>query len=149
MGRKKSFRRNKEKDFVSHGMMRRTIIIPILVFTVAVCMLLFKNITKTRSTYEGIEYIASMQTSPGRLNDYQNKLLMHDPATDIKWFMIEEDGVIEIDYGIEVLTWEYADFFTDANAQHLAKIGFSFSTDVGTNKLHIYYNGVEVERCYK
>jgi hypothetical protein len=89
-------------------------------------------------------------TSSGKLNDFQNKISMHDPETDIKWYKTSDE--ITIEFGRIILTWEPEDFYKQDNLDQLASIGIT--TEIkqskdGTKTLHLYYLGQELERWVK
>ena len=89
-------------------------------------------------------------SSSGELRDYSNKLGMHDPETDIKWYKTDKE--IRIEFGRIFMTWEPEVFYSQEVQDQLATIGFT--TDIkkdsdGTKRLHLYYRGEEVERWVK
>lgn len=145
---KKRRRPTKTQTMLDKNSTLKYIAAPCILVLIASCIFLFWYNNNKRSTYENIDYIRSFMTSNGRLNDFQNKLGMHDPATDIKWFKTEDE--IRIEYGRIVLTWEPEDFFTEDNTEHIATIGFTYDIKYeGIERiptLHLYYCGEEVER---
>lgn len=143
-------RSSKKKDYMNKGMGMKTIIMPCVIVIIASCVFLIWWIAHRNSTYENIEYIKSFMSSSGELRDYSNKIGMHDPATDIKWYKTEDE--IRIEFGRIYLTWEPADFYNENNLKQLETIGITTKiiADANGNKvLHLYYHGVELERWVK
>lgn len=123
------------------------ILIPCIIVVIASCIYLIWYLNNQNSTYTSIDYIRSFMTSSGKLNDFQNKLGMHDPKTDIKWFKTDDE--IRIEFGRIRMTWEPKDFYKQENLDALATIGFTIQIkeDADGNKiLHLYYQGEEMER---
>lgn len=126
------------------------VLLPIIILLVAECIYLFWFITQQNSTYKNIDYIRSFMSSSGKLNDYQNKIGMHDPETDIKWYKTDDE--IRIEFGRIYLTWSPERFYEQENLDHLSTIGITtkIKTDKDGNKtLHVYYMGKELERWIK
>ncbi len=132
------------------GSVAKYIIIPCVIVLIMSCIYLIWYINGQNSTYKSIEYIRSFMTSSGKLNDFQNKIAMHDPATDIKWFKTDDE--IRIEFGRIRMTWEPEDFYVKENLELLETIGISIKIkeDADGNKvLHLYYQGEELERWVK
>lgn len=128
----------------------RWILIPCTIVIVFTCIFLIWYLNNQNSTYTNIQYIRSFMTSSGTLNDFQNKLGMHDPETDIKWYKTDDE--IRIEFGRIILTWEPVDFYQQENLDALGTIGFTtkiIEDSEGNKILHLYYQGEEVERWVK
>lgn len=96
------------------------------------------------ATSEHIKYIKSFMSSSGKLNDYSNKLGVHDPKTDIKWF--QKDGNIEIHFGRIILTWTEDKFLTEETKEELNTIGMDYSVKKSTGVITVYYKGEVVNK---
>lgn len=124
--------------------------VPIAIALIASLIYLIWYLNNQNATYEHIDYIRSFMTSSGKLNDYQNKLMMHNPATDIKWYKTDDE--IRIEFGNVILTWEPKDFYKQENLDHLGTIGITAQVTEekdGTKRLRLYYMGEELERWVK
>ena len=140
----------KKKDYMSKGMGTKTILIPCLIVIVGSCVFLIWWISQRNSTYNNIEYIKSFMSSSGELRDYSNKIGMHDPSVDIKWYKTNDE--IRIEFGRIFLTWEPKDFYDENNLTQLETIGITtkiLADGDGNKVLHLYYHGVELERWVK
>lgn len=141
----------KKKDFMNKGASWKWFIAPCALVIICSCVYLMWYINNKNSTYTNIEYIKGMMTSSGKLNDFSNKIAMHDPKTDIKWFMTDKE--VRIEFGRIILDWEKEDFFKEENLTHLSTIGITAEIipdkATGVKKLHIYYQGLEIERWIK
>lgn len=139
-----------KKDYMDTMKIMRYIIIPCAIVFIGTAIYLIWYINRQNSTYANIEYIQGFVTSSGKLNDFQNKIGMHDPETDIKWFKTNKE--IRIEFGRITLTWEPEDFYDQHNLDMLATIGITTkikkSAD-GRQTLHIYYLDQELERWIK
>lgn len=124
----------------------KTVIIPCAIVIIASCVYLIWWNTQKISTASNIEYIRSFMTSSGTLRDYQNKLGMHDPAEDIKWYKTSDE--IRIEFGRIVLTWTPEDFVKAENLKHIEDIGFTVKVieEDGQKVMHLYWKGKEVQR---
>lgn len=143
-------RRTKTTTAMERGGITRLILIPCTLIAVVSLVYLIWFLNSKNSTYSNIEYIKSFMTSSGNLNDFQNKLGMHDPATDIKWYKTDKE--IRIEFGRVFLTWEPKDFYQKENLELLETIGITAEIQEdadGEKVLHIYYKGVELERWVK
>lgn len=143
-------RRTKTTTAMERGGVTRLILIPCSIIVVVSLVYLIWFLNNKNSTYSSIEYIRSFMTSSGNLNDFQNKLGMHDPATDIKWYKTDKE--IRIEFGRVFLTWEPEDFYQKENLDLLGTIGITAEIQEdadGTKVLHLYYKGVELERWVK
>ncbi len=143
-------RRTKTTTAMERGGITRLILIPCSIIVVVSLVYLIWFLNNKNSTYSSIEYIRSFMTSSGNLNDFQNKLGMHDPATDIKWYKTDKE--IRIEFGRVFLTWEPEDFYQKENLDLLGTIGITAEIQEdadGTKVLHLYYKGVELERWVK
>lgn len=138
--------RSKENLTLGKGAAIKMFILPAAIMTIALSVFLFWKSNNYNATAEHIEYIRSFMTTPGKLNDFQNKLGMHDPETDIKWF--REKDEIRIEYGRIILTWLPEEFFTEETQEQLGSIGFSYDIKKikGVQTFILYYNGKEIER---
>ena len=138
--------RSKENLTIGKGAFVKMFLIPVALVTIVLSVYYFWYGNNLNSTDEHIKYIRSFMRTPGNLNDFQNKLGMHDPATDIKWYKNEKE--IRIEYGRVILTWEPADFLTEETREQLNTIGFDYEVKKrdGQKTLILYYNGTELER---
>ena len=140
----------REKDIMGGGKFTKMVLAPCLLVIIGSCIFLFWWINNRNSTYTNIDYIRSFMTQSGTLNDYQNKIAMWDPETDLRWYKTDKE--IRIEFGRIVLTWEPADFYTKENLEHLATIGITAEIKEnkdGTKILKLYYHGEEIERWIK
>mgnify|MGYP001660877101 FL=1 len=150
MAKRKLAKSQRRKDYMGGKSVLKYILIPCTIAIVASCIFLIWYINNQNSTYSNIEYIRGFMTSSGKLNDYSNKLGMHDPETDIKWYKTDDE--IRIEFGRIYLTWEPEKFYQQENLDALETIGFTIKVkeDKDGNKiLHLYYQGEEVERWVK
>ena len=76
-----------------------------------------------KSNESGIEYIQSFIASSGNLVDYQNKLGMKDPATDLKWYKTDDE--VRIDFGRIILKYSLEEFMSEKVQGDLASIGIT------------------------
>lgn len=126
------------------------VFIPCTIVIVASLVYLIWYMNTQNSTYDNILYIRSFMTSSGTLNDFQNKIGMKDPETDIKWYKTDDE--IRIEFGRIFLTWEPEDFYAEENLQLLSSIGITTEIQKGTDgvrTLHVFYHGEELERWVK
>lgn len=150
MAKRKLSKASRPKDFMGGKSIMKYIFIPCSLVIIASCIFLIWYINNQNSTYSNIKYIRSFMTSSGKLNDYSNKLGMHDPETDIKWYKTDDE--IRIEFGRIYLTWEPEDFYAQENLDALETIGFTIEINKdsdGNKVLHLYYMGEEVERWVK
>lgn len=150
MAKRKLAKSQRRKDYMGGKSVLKYILIPCTITIVASCIFLIWYINNQNSTYSNIEYIRGFMTSSGKLNDYSNKLGMHNPETDIKWYKTDDE--IRIEFGRIYLTWEPEKFYQQENLDALETIGFTIKVkeDKDGNKiLHLYYQGEEVERWVK
>lgn len=150
MAKRKAAEITKRKDYMGKNKSYKYVIVPCVIVLIASLVYLVWFINTQNSTYKNIMYIREFMTSSGTLNDFQNKLGMHDPATDIKWFKTDKE--IRIEFGRIYLTWEPADFYKPENLELLGTIGFT--TEIkkskdGVQTLHLYYQGEEIPRWVK
>lgn len=136
----------------------RWIILPCVIVLIGSIIILYQWISQRNSTVTNIEYIHSYMTSTGKLNDFSNKISMHDPTTDIKWEW-DEEGNIKIMFGRIILDWESVEDFLNPGFQSkLGSIGFktevvkmNYIDDVtGANReyaINLYWKDNLVERC--
>ena len=138
--------RSKENLTMGKGAFLKTVIIPVCLVVIVLSVFFFWYQNNLNATDEHIAYIRSFMRTPGNLNDFQNKLGMHDPKTDIKWYKTEDE--IKIEYGRIILTWEPSDFYTEETKEQLNSIGFDYDIKKvnGQKTLFLYYNGEELER---
>lgn len=137
----------RERDTVMQkGQFSKYVLIPVGITIIVLSILLFWYQNNLNATDEHIEYIRSFMTSTGKLNDFQNKLGMHDPLKDIKWYKNEDE--IRIEFGRMILTWEPEDFFTDDTQEKLNSIGIRWDIlkEGDLKVLHIYYRDQEIPR---
>lgn len=140
---------NRVKGYKGFGIFK-FIVIPCCMVIVASGIYLAYYTNGQNSTYRNIEYIRSFMSSSGQLNDYSNKLGMHDPDEDIKWYKTKDE--IEIQFGRIIMSWEVEDFYNKDNLTALESIGFTTKIIEGKDNvktLHLYYMGEEVERWVK
>lgn len=150
MAKRRLGKTSRAKNRLESNSVVKRILWPILIVVAATCVYLIWYINVQNSTYTNIEYIKGFLNQSGNLNDFQNKLGMHDPETDIKWYKTDKE--IKIEFGRIVLTWEPADFYKQENLDHLEQIGITAKVKKGSDNkksLHLYYKGKEVERWVK
>lgn len=125
------------------------IVAPILIVLVGSIILFYMYTFERNSTDTNIEYIRSFMTTNGKLNDFSNKLGMHDPKTDIKWYW--QDGMITIEFGRIILDWEEEKFLDEQVQLDINSIGFTIDTQLrdGKKVLCLYWKGEEVPRYVK
>lgn len=147
---KRKLGKQQRRDYMGKNKPYKYVFIPCaIVIIVSLCYLIW-YINTQNSTYDNILYIRSFMTSSGTLNDFQNKLGMHNPDTDIKWFKTSDE--IRIEFGRIYLTWEPKDFYAEENLELLGTIGFTIEIKKdgdGNSVLHLYYRGKEVPRWVK
>lgn len=148
---KRKLGKSQKKDYMDNAKFFKYILIPCGLVIIASCIYLIWFNIQQQSTYKNIQYIKSFVTSSGKLNDYQNKIGMHDPETDIKWFKTNDE--IRIEFGRIYLTWEPEDFYKEENLEQLATIGITTKIKEddksGSKTLHLYYHDKELERWVK
>lgn len=147
---KRKLGKNNRKEVMGNNKIYKYVFIPCALIVIVSLVYFIWFINQKNSTYSNIQYIRSFMTSSGTLNDFQNKLGMHDPEKDIKWYKTDDE--IRIEYGRIFLTWEPKDFYAQENLDLLGTIGFTteIKKDKEGNKvLHLYYQGKEVERWVK
>lgn len=146
MAKRKSGRPSGRKTAMEKNGISKWILLPCLLAMIASLIYLIWFINNQNSTYKNIEYIRSFMTSSGKLNDYSNKLGMHDPQEDIKWFKTDDE--IRIEFGRIFLTWEPEKFYAQENLELLSTIGITIDIkeEDGVRVLHLYYRGEEIER---
>lgn len=150
MAKRKLNKVTQRKDYMGGKSPVKYVLIPCVIVIIMSCVYLIWYINNQNSTYSNITYIRSFISSSGKLNDFSNKLGMHDPETDIKWYKTEDE--IRIEFGRIYLTWEPAKFYEQENLDLLATIGITaeIKVDKENNKvLHLYYMGEELERWVK
>lgn len=149
MAKRKLGKVNQRKDFMGGKSPMKYIIIPCMLVVIMSCMYLIWYQNNMNSTASNIEYIRSFMSSSGELRDYSNKLGMHDPETDIKWYKTEDE--IRIEFGRIYLTWEPETFYTQEVQDAIGTIGFTTRVieKDGVKTLYLYYRGEEVERWVK
>lgn len=150
MAKRKITKVNRRKDFMGGNSIIKYVLTPCIIVVVASCIFLVYYYNNKISTTSNVKYIESFMSSSGQLRDYSNKIGMHDPEEDIKWYKTNKE--IRIEFGRIYLTWEPEEFFTKEVSDLIETIGFT--TTYNTNKdgekvLKIYYQGVEVERWVK
>lgn len=146
MAKRKVYR----KDVMGQNNPIKYIIVPCAIVVLASFIFLLWWTNNQNSTKKNIEYIRSFMSSSGQLRDYSNKLGMHDPEEDIKWYKTKDE--IRIEFGRIFLTWEPEEFYDEENLKSLETIGFTIKIKVSKNGekvLHLYYMGNEVERWIK
>lgn len=149
MAKRKSGKKSR-RDVMGNNRVYRYIFIPCAIVVITSLIYLIWFINTKNSTYDNIAYIKSFMTSSGVINDFQNKLGMHDPMNDIRWY--KTDNEIRIEFGRIYLTWEPKDFYKQENLDLLGSIGFSVEVkknEEGVNVLHLYYAGEELPRWVK
>lgn len=150
MAKRRLSKQKGRRDVMGKNKAYKYIFIPCALVIIVSLVYLIWYINAQNSTYDNILYIRSFMTSSGTLNDFQNKLGMHNPETDIKWFKTDDE--IRIEFGRIYLTWEPKDFFVQENLDLLGTIGFSVEIkegDDGVKVMHLYYQGKELERWVK
>lgn len=149
MAKRKLGRPAKSKTIMDKNKVYKYIWMPCVIVIIASLIFLIWYNNNQNSTYRNVQYIRSFMTSSGKLNDFQNKLGMHDPATDIKWYKTEDE--IRIEFGRIFMTWEPEDFYTAENLELISTIGFTIDIkeEDGMKVLHLYWNDKEVERWIK
>lgn len=147
---KRKLGKSQKKEYMDGGKLMKYVLIPCALVVIASCIYLWWYMTQQSSTYSNIAYIRSFMTSSGKLNDYQNKIGMKDPETDIKWYKTDKE--IRIEFGRIYLTWEPEEFYKQENLDNLSSIGITtkiISGDDNKKTLHLYYQGEEIERWVK
>lgn len=146
------YKRNKNgyKNSMQSNTFWRYVLIPCTIVLIGTVIYMVWYMNMQKSTYKNIEYIKGFMTSSGKLNDFSNKIGMHDPKTDIKWYKTDDE--IRIEFGRIFLTWEPKDFYNEENLTQLSTIGIT--TEIKTDKegkktLHLFYMGEEIERWVK
>ena len=137
----------RKKNRMEKNTVMKYIVIPCTIAIVCSLIYLIWHLNNQNSTYSNIQYIQGFISSSGRLNDFQNKLGMHDSKEDIKWYKTDEE--IRIDFGRIILTWPPEEFYDEKNIELIGTIGFTIEIlpdDNGNKVLHLYYRGEEVER---
>lgn len=149
MAKRKLGKVNQRKDFMGGKSPMKYIIIPCMIVVIMSCMYLIWYQNNLNSTASNIEYIKSFMTSSGELRDYSNKIGMHDPKEDIRWYKTDEE--IRIEFGRIYLTWEPEVFYSAEVQEDLNTIGFTTKIieKDGVKTLHLYYMGEEMERWVK
>lgn len=110
----------KQKDFMNKNASWKWFVAPCVLIIICSCVYMIWFINNRNSTYTNIEYIKGFMTSSGTLNDFSNKIAMHDPKTDIKWFMTGDE--VRIEFGRIVMDWSKEDFFKEENLRTLAPL---------------------------
>ena len=147
---KRKLGKGQKKEYMDSGKFMKYVLIPCALVLAVTAIYLIWYINQQRSTIANIEYIKGFITSSGKLNDYQNKIGMHDPQKDIKWYKTDDE--IRIEFGRIYLTWEPAEFYRQENLDNLSAIGITtkIKSDENDKKtLHLYYQGEEIERWVK
>lgn len=149
MAKRKLGKVNQRKDFMGGKNPITYVLIPCMLVVIMSGIYLIWHQNNTNSTASNIEYIRSFMSSSGELRDYSNKIGMHNPETDIKWYKTEDE--IRIEFGRIFLTWEPETFYTDEVQEALGTIGFTtkIKEKDGVKTLYLYYQGEEVERWVK
>lgn len=149
MAKRKAGRQGR-KDFMGSNKGYKYVFIPCAIVIIVSLVYLTWYLNNQNSTYDNIIYIRSFMSSSGQLNDFQNKLGMHNWETDIKWFKTDKE--IRIEFGRISLTWEPDKFYEKENLELLSTIGFTVDVKKdgdGNSVLHLYYRGEEVPRWVK
>lgn len=149
MAKRKLGRPAKSKLAMDKNKVYKYIWMPCIIVIIASLVFLIWYNNNKNSTYRNVAYIRSFMTSSGKLNDFQNKIGMNDPATDIKWYKTDKE--IRIEFGRIYMTWEPEDFYKPENLELISTIGFTIDIkeEDGRKVLHLYWNGNEVERWIK
>ena len=140
----------KERDIMGGGKFLKTVLWPCMIVIIGSCIFMIWWINNRNSTYTNIDFIRDHMTSGGKLNDFKNEICMWDPETDLRWYKTDKE--IRIEFGLIVLTWEPADFYTEDNLNHLSTIGITAKVKEdkeGNKVLKLYYFGTEMERWIK
>ena len=100
MAKRKLGKVNQRKDFMGGKSPMKYIIIPCMIVVIMSCMYLIWYQNNLNSTASNIEYIKSFMSSSGELRDYSNKIGMHDPKEDIRWYKTDDSwqGVLGDDF---------------------------------------------------
>ena len=119
---------------------------PCILVMIVMGGLYFYDQIGAKSNESGIEYIQSFIASSGNLVDYQNKLGMKDPATDLKWYKTDDE--VRIDFGRIILKYSLEEFMSEKVQGDLASIGITSQVikEKTGNVLHLYYLGEEIQR---
>lgn len=143
---KRSLSYNRRMNSMNKGLFMKAVIIPCCIVFIFSAIYLIWFINNKNSTLTNIDYIRSFMSSTGQLRDYSNKLGMHDPSTDIKWYM--DDKGVRIEFGRIVMDWETEEFWDPAMQQKLNDIGIVFEEvkEKGVPKIICKYRGLEIER---
>lgn len=138
------------KDSMHSNTFWRYVLVPCMIVLIGTVIYMIWYMNNQRSTYKNIEYIKSFMTNTGKLNDFSNKIGMHDPEKDLKWFKTDDE--IRIEFGRIILTWEPKDFFEEENLTQLSTIGITVKVKEdknGQKTMHLFYMGKEIERWVK
>lgn len=149
MAKRKLGKQNR-KDFMGKNKSYKYVFIPCAIVIIVSLIYLAWYINNQNSTYDNILYIRSFMSSSGQLNDFQNKLGMHNWEEDIKWYKTDKE--IRIEFGRISLTWEPEKFYAKENLDLLATIGFTIDIKKdkdGVSVLHLYWKGQEIPRWVK
>lgn len=142
---KESRFRNKVEDKGWRGTLK-FVVIPVLAVVIMFIVFLFKNGITRENSYDQIDYIAQFIQN-GQLNDFSNKIGMKDPETDIKWY--KDGDKVKIEFGYMTMDFTVEELQTERCQLALGRIGITtkiIKTKDGPRKLHLYYNGKELER---
>lgn len=119
------------------------IIITAIVVGACLYWLTFKD---TNSNDKYVEYIAQ-HIHNGHILDWSNDLHVQS-VDDIKWYEDSGDRVV-IEYGIIKLTYYRDDLLSDETKEKLNTILIDVKLSPYTGKLHVYWDGKEVEKHVK
>lgn len=150
MAKRQKGRAARSKTRMEKSAFSKGVIVPCTIVIIASAIFLIWYINNQNSTYQNIIYIRGFMSSSGDLRDYSNKLGMHNPDTDIKWYKTNKE--IRIEFGRIILTWEPKDFYAQENLDLLGTISITAEVKKdaeGNRVLHLYYRGKEIERWVK
>ena len=120
------------------------VILAVAIVAFVITVYLWYQGNNQAATTDHIKYIKSFMSSSGTLRDYSNKLGMHDPKTDLKWF--EKGDTIEIHFGRIILTWPREVFLLESTREELHTITMDYTVDKVTGNITVYYKGEVVSK---
>ncbi|MBQ2885812.1 MAG: hypothetical protein IJE43_18975 [Alphaproteobacteria bacterium] len=96
------------------------------------------------STNRNLEFLHEHFNAAGELVDYQNEIRMKDPLKDIRLFV--KNNKVKIKFGVIEMNWTAKQFMDETNLKKLERIYIYPEVDPETNRLTIYYKGIELSR---
>ena len=136
----------KSKTSLEKNLITKSVLIPLICLLIATAGYVAWNMKSDMGTMEGLAYIKSFVGSGGKLNDFQSKIGMEDPATDIKWYY--DDKGIRVEFGKIIMDFTVQEFISPNIVKQFKDIGITYDVDdsTGEYKFKLYYLGKEIER---